>query len=234
MRGGMRINVPRDNGTTGGCTNGFNVEGAGLNNNHWRYTLVAGHCILGRNHHKTEYTHHNGTPVGYQGAPAMKDYPYDFAIMPYRWGDLATYWMSDGADNLVLSISPCQPGSTYSSLNVGISGVQKYSRIYKGEILCASGSAYRDSGAPVGWWPGTRCGAVIEKNGGIKANICGRRGDSGGPLYSQVNNKAYGILHGGWDPKDYPQFPPDECTQKDEKGRLVEVRLVLKSGPNHV
>ncbi len=52
---------------------------------------------------------------------------------------------------------------------------------------------YKSSQLP----PGTRCGEVTSTNGGFVTNICSRKGDSGGPLFSEATGYAYGILNDG-------------------------------------
>jgi streptogrisin C len=67
-------------------------------------------------------------------------------------------------------------------------------------VLCATGTGdmdpnngYKNSTT----LPGTRCGEITGTNGGIVTNICSRKGDSGGPLFSELSGRAYGILNGG-------------------------------------
>ena len=43
MRGGIRLDVPRNDGTVGGCTTGFNLT-VGVRD---AYVLTAGHCVVG-------------------------------------------------------------------------------------------------------------------------------------------------------------------------------------------
>jgi streptogrisin C len=53
-----------------------------------------------------------------------------------------------------------------------------------------------DSGAGAGYLVGTRCGRVLSTDVGINTDLCARPGDSGGPLYSQADHAALGILIG--------------------------------------
>jgi streptogrisin C len=198
MRGGYRLNIQRDDGSWGGCTNGFNVEGV---KNGWVYTLTAGHCVMGDNHKETDSSSHVDIPVGVEDANLARNrYPLDYAIMPYQ-GGWAQYWMYDPGDkNLVLSY--CQgdqrPGSSCANGDYHIQGIYTYSQIQVGWVVCATGSANTSSGAPSGWSPGTRCGQIIRKEaGGLTTNICSRRGDSGGPLFSEIDSRGYGILSDG-------------------------------------
>jgi hypothetical protein len=87
MRGGLRLDVPRQDSTVGGCTMGFNVEGVGRGNPNERYTLTAGHCVLGHNdddhnHDWIDHTYHRGIPVGVEDRGLVTRDP-DFAIMPH-------------------------------------------------------------------------------------------------------------------------------------------------------
>lgn len=80
-----------------------------------------------------------------------------------------------------------------------------------GTVVCATGTGtgviYAEN---VGYTPGTRCGQIQNKQmydycascsnasgRGLKVDICSRPGDSGGPLWSQAEGQAYGILSGG-------------------------------------
>ncbi|HEX6469749.1 MAG TPA: hypothetical protein VF069_11690 [Streptosporangiaceae bacterium] len=65
--------------------------------------------------------------------------------------------------------------------------------------VCSSGVNYQDSydaGAGADYLPGTRCGRVTSTDVGINTDICARDGDSGGPLFSELDSAAYGILEG--------------------------------------
>ncbi|MCX4470091.1 S1 family peptidase [Micromonospora sp. NBC_01655] len=224
MRGGIRLDIPRDDGTVGGCTTGFNVQdryGAA-------YVLTAGHCVVGGRHTRRDDTWHQflgpKIPVTIESgntALAENAYPHDYAVMPYqsgalqRWGypttatsrpSLVNYWCV--ADN---------PRCT-TSRDVAITGYVPWSGIQTGWVVCATGSAYTpkagepyvDSGAGAGYLPGTRCGQVTGKSGGgIDVRICARPGDSGGPLFTESDGKALGILSSG-DPGQGPCANPDE------------------------
>lgn len=212
MRAGIRLDVSRDNGERGGCTSGFNVEGS---RNGWLYTMTAGHCVQGANHHRRDFTWHRGRRVGYEvDWYSNTAYPVDFAMMPYARGS-HKYWMpSTRARNLANSwcrwsdsTSPC------SDRDFHIRGYYPVRQIKRGWVVCATGAGYDDgpggyidSGAGTGYYPGTRCGQVLRFDGGIVANICARKGDSGGPLFSEVDSMAYGILSWG-DPHSGPCTP---------------------------
>lgn len=89
---------------------------------------------------------------------------------------------------------------------MAVNGLVPFAEIQTGWVVCATGSGYTpgpgetyvDSGAGVGYVPGTRCGEVTGKtSGGIDVRICARRGDSGGPLFTELGGKALGILSFG-------------------------------------
>ncbi len=90
MRGGYRLDVPRDDGTTGICTAGFNVRGS----NNWQYIITAGHCFRGSTHTHVDKTSHNGIAVGYEDTLlTTSSYPLDYAISPYQTNpDQVDYW----------------------------------------------------------------------------------------------------------------------------------------------
>lgn len=207
MMGGYRLDLSRDNGSWGGCSTGFNVRG---DRNGQVYVLTAGHCTMTNpGHVKEDLTYHNGLPVGtergaIQEYPRNGPFPADYTLMPYQsigdtnWAD---HWIKKRAKKngvfvrCRVGVSPCQQEFTY------ISGMQATNDMKVGEVLCASGSADVET-SPLpennGYEPGTRCGAVETKQSVffLVTDICSRKGDSGGPLFSQVNRKAYGILVG--------------------------------------
>ncbi|MFC7548151.1 hypothetical protein [Plantactinospora sp. GCM10030261] len=176
MRGGTRIQVW--DALSGGswistCTNGFNVNGS----NGWQYTITAGHCLDAYNEN---YTRHYSRWVGdydywtFVGA----SYPWDGIILPYVVSggvNYAEYWLSGQPKNRVFFVGKT---SLYP-----ISGSYTYEQIGVGWVTCMTGSISRT----------TRCGSVVAKDNGIVTNICAVHGDSGGPVFSQVDNRAYAI-----------------------------------------
>ncbi|MGX4652221.1 trypsin-like serine protease [Micromonospora sp. SCSIO 07396] len=238
MRGGIRLDVPRDDGTVGGCTTGFNVRAKSGQ----YYVLTAGHCVVGGRHQRVDDTWHQflgpKVPVGVESTNpvlAENDFPNDYAVLPYatgastRWAyprrsvgntpSLVNYWCV--ADN------PACAGR--GSRDVPITGVTPYAAVQAGWVVCATGSAYTpkageqyvDSGAGVGYLPGTRCGEVIGKaGGGIDVRVCARPGDSGGPLFTESDGRALGILNNG-DPGEGP------CTNPDETNTYASVSVIL-------
>ncbi|MBM0236494.1 trypsin-like serine protease, partial [Micromonospora sp. ATA32] len=225
------------NGTVGGCSVGFNVRartGA-------YYLLTAGHCVVGARHTHVDSTWHQylgpKVPVGVESTSpvlAQNAYPNDYAVMPYqagafsRWAyprrvtdprSLVTYW--------------CVPDNPHcgaqGSRDVAITGYVAQSAIQVGWVVCATGSAYTpkagetyvDSGAGAGYLPGTRCGEITGKgSGGIDVRICARPGDSGGPLFTESDGKALGILSHGT-----PGQGP--CSNPDENNSYAPVSTIL-------
>lgn len=216
MRGGMRLDIKRDNGTWGGCTNGFNVHGS----NGWRYTLTAGHCVLGANHTQQDSSTHNGVTVGKEDRGLAANHSnLDYALMPYwvfNTTNFAGYWSYDRyAWNLVARFSDCLVGGP--GTNPGYSCGYAPTYIYRlldtmdipyGLYVCTTGTATADyfqaadgswrggTGAPRGWHPGTRCGIVTDVFGFVWTNLCTARGDSGGPLFTP-DGSGIGILSDG-------------------------------------
>ncbi|MFD9736694.1 hypothetical protein [Umezawaea sp. NPDC059074] len=220
MRGGLRLDMKRDNGTWGGCTSGFNLRsnGGGYPGKAW--VLTAGHCMAT----KTNYTptQHNGVDVLEQHGIEKNFYPYDYAALPYLDAATTTTWL-DGQTgrNRVLKYcrnggldsngdTPC--GQQATSVDEEITGTHTLAEIKAGWIVCATGSgssAYNypdsvDSGAGQDYLVGTRCGRVLSTDVGINTDLCARAGDSGGPLFSQVDHTALGILEGGQQSRSGP------------------------------
>lgn len=213
MRGGIRLDMARDNGTWGGCTAGFNLRSTNGTLADLPWVLTAGHCVTGANHTNAIAVQHNGNDVLNHHDIQRNSYPYDYAILGYS-GTAAATWIDSQTDhNKVLlycrdggldsdSDTPCGPQAT--SRDLSITGYTDYDLIQVGFIACATGSGSSasnypdsvDSGAGDGYLVGTRCGRVTGKDAGIVTDICARAGDSGGPLFSQADAKAYGILEG--------------------------------------
>ncbi len=126
------------------------------------------------------YTKHNGTWVGYLDTRTYHvGYPLDYALNPFIVSggtNYAAYWEPQGwVDDLNKLVT-----------EYPISGMYSYSAIQKGWIACNTGAGKGT----------TLCGQVLDKDGGIHMSICSDPGDSGGPLYSEVDQKAYGIMWG--------------------------------------
>jgi streptogrisin C len=219
LRGGMRLNGQRDNGTWGGCTAGFNVRSTGGGFPGAAWVLTAGHCVVGKTNNVP--LQHNGTPVVEQHGVESNSYPYDYALLPYVDSATATTWL-DGQDgrNLVLKHCPdADPGGDAAacgdrpaSADQPITGVTAFDSVLVNSVVCASGSAsdaatypdVTDSGAGAGFLSGTRCGLVTSTDVGINTDLCSRAGDSGGPLFDQVNQSALGILEGNLQSRSGP------------------------------
>ncbi|WP_210916675.1 trypsin-like serine protease [Micromonospora sp. U21] len=238
MRGGIRLDVPRDDGTVGGCTTGFNLI-VGVRE---AYVLTAGHCVVGGRHQQVDRTWHQflgpKVPVNVEApSPALAEnaYPYDYAIMPYQTGALSRWAYPRGATagpSLVnyWCVSDNKQCATRGSRDVPITGYVPWKDIQSGWVVCATGSAYTpkagelyvDSGAGAGYVPGTRCGEITGKSsGGIDVRICARPGDSGGPLFTEADGKALGILSNG-DPGQ------GACTNPNERNFYAPISTILE------
>jgi streptogrisin C len=206
MRGGIRLDIQRDDGSWGGCTSGFNVRATGGSYAGQAFVLTAGHCILASRHTHTDQPFHNGDRLLREVSKlAVNSFPYDFAFMPYTNATVAKTWLDKWPQrNLVLTTCPKNSGTSCKSSDLAITGVRPFSGVVSGEILCSSGSASSsanypkswDSGSGAGYQPGTHCGRVTGTDVAINTDICTRAGDSGGPLFNEVDGVAYGILEG--------------------------------------
>jgi streptogrisin C len=242
MRGGIRLDVPRDDGTVGGCTVGFNIRSRVGG---W-YVLTAGHCVVGGRHQHVDQTWHQflgpKVPVSVESTtPVLAEnaYPNDYAVMPYQPGALER-WQYPGAAGPSLVNYWCPADRTNcTSRDVSITGVTPYSAIQTGWVVCATGSGYTpksgeeyvDSGAGAGYLPGTRCGEIYDKTGGgIDVHICARPGDSGGPLFTESDGRALGILSDG-DPGSGPCANPDERNHYAPVSTILARVNALRGGP---
>jgi streptogrisin C len=212
MRGGLRLDMTRDNGTVGGCTSGFNLRTTGGAFPGVPWVLTAGHCMATKTNNVP--TQHNRQPVVNQHGIEKNAYPYDYAAVRYVDAATATRWLEGQNNrNVVLKYcrnggmdsnadTPCGPQAT--SQNQEITKITPLAEIKAGAIVCASGSGSSlvnypdsyDSGAGAGYLVGTRCGRVLSTDVGINTDVCARAGDSGSPLFSQVDKAALGILEG--------------------------------------
>ncbi|HCU48855.1 MAG TPA: hypothetical protein DGG94_03370 [Micromonosporaceae bacterium] len=231
IRGGIRIDVPRVNGTVGGCSVGYRVRSAVSGK---EFLLTAGHCVLGSTHAHQDFTWHEylgpRTPVTIED-PDIRltengpDPGHDYAIMPYQAG-ASGFWLGGGTVN---RRSPLLPHMV-NHHDLRITGYTPMAQVQVGWVVCASGSGYTpepgesyvDSGAGRGYIPGTHCGEVKGKAAMIDVEICARKGDSGGPLFTEADGKALGILSGG-DSRSGP------CVAGDtERNRYASISTILE------
>jgi streptogrisin C len=215
--GGHRLDVTRKDpkGETqwGGCSVGFNIKAEKTGQ---PFVLTAGHCVIGENHPDdfADKAYHNGIPVAQKEGSIRKiqkgdsgtQESVDYAFLPYQvdgetnWGD---YWINRRPKKNAIFIrceagaKPCDPHVTY------IEGIGQFNNVTEGTVLCHSGSANDETNKGTenaNYRPGTRCGAVKGKGGQVDRvfvmDICSRPGDSGGPLFSQTDRLAYGLLRG--------------------------------------
>ncbi|MEU4762280.1 hypothetical protein AB0H12_03425 [Actinosynnema sp. NPDC023794] len=212
MRGGLRLDMKRDDGSWGGCTAGFNLRSTGGGHPGKAWVLTAGHCMATKTNNTP--TQHNGVPVLQQHGIEKNSYPYDYAALLYVDTPTRNTWLENHTGrNRVLKYcfnggmdsnvdTPC--GVQETSADEYITGTHTLAQVKAGWVVCATGSASNavdspgavDSGAGQGYKPGTRCGRVLSTDVGINTDLCARPGDSGGPLFSQVDHTALGILEG--------------------------------------
>ncbi|WP_244199899.1 trypsin-like serine protease [Amycolatopsis thailandensis] len=244
MRGGLRLDMKRDDGTWGGCTSAFNLRstGGGFPGKGW--VLTAGHCMRTKTNNTP--TQHNGNDVVQQHGIEKSSYPYDYAALPYVNDAASTKWLEGQTGrNRVLKYcrnggmdsngdTPC--GQQATSVDEYITGAHKLADIKAGWVVCASGTASSavnypdsvDSGAGAGYLVGTRCGRVLSTDVGINTDLCARPGDSGGPLFSQADHAALGILIGNQQSRSGPcqagelnNYAPIETITTDLSERIA-------------
>jgi streptogrisin C len=226
MRGGIRLDLQRDDGTWGGCTSGFNVRAKGGTYAGQPFVLTAGHCVASARHTHQDTAYHQGNLVlREQDGLALNNFPYDFAILPYANQAAQQQWLTGTREhNLVLAWcrnggldsdadTPCVDGDRNDDGRVHITSTMRAEDVHNGFIVCATGSGASsvdytdvvDSGAGAGYRPGTRCGRVTgQSNGAIDTDLCARAGDSGGPLFSEITNAGIGILEGNTQDRSGP------------------------------
>ena len=231
MRGGIRIDAKRDDGSWGGCTSGFNVRATGGTLNGAGFVLTAGHCVLSSRHtHRDTLYHQHTALLTEQPDLATNRFPYDYALLGYvnqaaqqRWLDSAQQhnlvlgWCRDGGPDSAPANAPagqCARGDGTDD-GIQVAGVDAAEQVHPGWVVCgagsgsvATGNGVVDSGAGRGYQPGTRCGQVTGVTAGaIDTDLCSRPGDSGGPLFSEVSKTAVGILEGNTQSRSGPCRP---------------------------
>jgi streptogrisin C len=226
MRGGIRLDLQRDDGSTGGCTSGFNVRAQGGSYDGQAFVLTAGHCVVSARHQHQDFAYHqNDLVLREEAGLAVNNFPFDYALMPYADQAAANVWLNSAAEhNLVLAWcrnggmdsdanTPCKDGDRNDDGRVHITSVNTAAEVHAGWVVCATGAGASsvdypdvvDSGAGAGYRPGTRCGVVTgQSNGAIDTDLCARAGDSGGPLFSEATNSAIGILEGNTQDRSGP------------------------------
>ncbi|MDT4989175.1 MAG: streptogrisin [Micromonosporaceae bacterium] len=242
MRGGIRLDIPRDDATVGGCTAGFNIRATEGTYAGQPFVLTGGHCVNSGRHTHLDTAYHQGTPVLREiPALAVNNFPFDYALMPYTDTATAQTWL-DGTPEHNLVLAWCRNGGFDSDVNtrcvdgdanddgrVHITNLQPVADVHVGAVVCATGAGASsvdytdavDSGPGAGYRPGTRCGIVTgQSNGAIDTDLCARAGDSGGPLFSEVTHSAIGILEGNTQDRSGP------C-QDGESNNYVPVSTIL-------
>jgi streptogrisin C len=226
MRGGIRLDIQRDDGSWGGCTSGFNVRANGGAYAGRPFVLTAGHCVVSARHQHQDTAYHEGNLVlREQDGLAVNNFPYDFALLPYADQATEQQWLTGTPEhNLVLAWcrnggmdsdadTPCADGDQNDDGRIHIVDTLRAENVHNGFIVCATGAGASsvdytdviDSGAGAGYRPGTRCGRVTgQSNGAIDTDLCARAGDSGGPLFSEVTNSGIGILEGNTQDRSGP------------------------------
>jgi streptogrisin C len=222
MRGGLRLDIPRDDNSIGGCTSGFNVRASGGTYAGKAFVLTAGHCVVGGRHTHQDTVFHQEKPVLKEEAQLeANDVPFggnnDYALLSYVDKAAEQQWFASNMEhNLVLAWcqqgpldndhdTPCKDGDSNDDGRVHITNMLALNEVFTGEVVCATGSGANpktipgvvDSGAGEGYHPGTRCGRINDKTAGmVDTDLCARRGDSGGPLFDAITNSGIGILEG--------------------------------------
>lgn len=208
MKGGYRLVIPRDtNNEYAACTNGFNMKGS----NGWVYTLTAGHCVLGSEHDGgLDYSNHNNVAVGYETWVTWGTFPSDYTLMPYQAGQ-AGHWIGSNSDNGRWVRSVCTSGLPYpcTTKDFAVTSYYHWEDVRIGWVVCNTGASDTYLTGIPGAKPGTRCGEIDRiiigaevanvRGYGFETDSCAMPGDSGGPLFSQIDNRGYGILSGGSD-----------------------------------
>ncbi len=238
LRGGVRLDIQRVDGSVGGCSMGFHLQSKVTKK---RYILTAGHCVLGSTHAHVDSAFHQWygpkLPVSIEDANTLltENEPggnlHDYAVMPLQPAGEA-YWLG-GANGRLHGPLPI---STHAG--VLINGFLPAASVVPGSTVCASGSGYTpaagesyvDSGAGTGYVPGTRCGIVESTGSRITVKICARKGDSGGPLFTP-DGKALGVLSGG-DPGSGACTNPNERNWYSPISRIFD-RLTERTGSTY-
>jgi len=197
------------------CTSGFNIQ----DDQGHLYTSTAGHCFTDKPGAETIISvkeHNDVTLVGdrrFAGSVVRNEASPRLDFTFVRVMNTATWFPNGIPRNIDYFHCSAEPQvricrESLNSHRYRIRGIKQYRDMDAGEIVCMSGASIQTSRVK----PGTRCGEITAKpNGGIRTNICAKRGDSGSPLFDQDTGEAYGIensVDGDTDPasKCLPAF----------------------------
>ena len=162
----------KDGPPNNGCTLGFNVR----NSAGEKYFVTAGHCATTANDlwwHRQAGKHYLGKRIWWDFGGIDKD----FAVMKYGNDEIAAYGAVE-AFGRTYEIT----GSRYAHAGQAASRAGAYSSDLVGMVITPSVTVTVD-GVPL-------------KNM-IMTDLCGRHGDSGGPMWNSTD--AIGVLSGGTD-----------------------------------
>jgi hypothetical protein len=198
MRGGILVRLAtKDKDHLDYCSAAFNVQ----DDDGDLFTTTAGHCIsqlLPRNPRFIVSLKNDkviGDIASTRSVYADTRNPrLDYAFVRVTQTD---EWFPAGhSKNAILfqcstQQNPPQPcDAANNSLTYPITGTKNYDDMAVGEVVCMAGASPMQNAVK----PGVRCGEITDKpDGGIKTNICAKRGDSGSPLFNQATHQAYGI-----------------------------------------
>ncbi|MFE4667502.1 S1 family peptidase [Streptomyces sp. NPDC056716] len=170
LRGGMMIN----NGSSGHCSAGFNVQGNTGN----KYLLTAGHCVRsgGSNWYVGEGSTYIGTVIDWN------DRPGDWAVIDYRNADVTPYGTIRFRDGTISQID----SSRYPRDGETVRRTGATSEDMSGTVLQVDTTVNFEGG--------------ITREHMIETTLCSEGGDSGGPLF--IGTTALGITSGSLDDKE--------------------------------
>jgi len=216
MRAGISVGIGnKKNRILDYCTSAFNVE----DTDGRIYTTTAGHCFtLLEGEGKKPATIVNPPDDVMIGDIKNSKSTYKYSATPlldYAFARVKNkdHWFPSGhSKNALYFKCSTQPQpktceTKYEELTYPIKAIEPYGSMAVGDVVCMAGaSTYKNWVAP-----GTRCGEITAlSNGGIRTNICAKKGDSGSPLFDQPTNKAYGIESQVGSASTGPCLPADQ------------------------